>query len=43
MRIETDTTLCRSRDGQQRILPLAEYDNEATLCSSMCFCPLPSQ
>ncbi|MHB8909235.1 MAG: hypothetical protein ACYDAA_10205 [Syntrophales bacterium] len=40
---ETDTTLCRSRDGQQRMSPLADYDNDAALCSSMCFCPLPDK
>lgn len=36
---ETERTLCRSRDGQQRMLPLAEYENDAALCSSLCFCP----
>ncbi len=38
---ETDSTLCRSRDGQQRMLSLADYGDDKVLCSSMCFCPLP--
>jgi hypothetical protein len=40
---ETDTTLCRSRDGQQRMLTLSDYDDDKLLCSSICFCPLPQQ
>jgi hypothetical protein len=40
---ETDTTLCRSRDGQQRMLTLSDYDDDKLLCSSMCFCPLPDK
>lgn len=36
---ENDSVLCRSRTGDQRIFKIADFDDDAAVCTSMCFCP----
>ena len=36
---DSDAILCRSRTGGQRVFKPEEFQDEAFVCTSVCFCP----
>jgi len=36
---ENDSVLCRSRTGGQRVFKIADFGDDAAVCTSLCFCP----